>query len=65
LQGLVAQSFFYPRHNMTIPSQHHDVNALEPELNRRPPTLQGSILIPSYPPLAKPQALQSRMHIMF
>jgi hypothetical protein len=47
---------------MTIPLQHHDVNALQPKSNPRSPTSQGPILTSFYPPLAKPQAPQSQLY---
>jgi hypothetical protein len=47
---------------MTIQTQHHNVNAFQQESNPRSLTSQGSPLVPSYPPLAKPQAPQFHMH---
>jgi hypothetical protein len=52
--------FLYPPHQMTISTLWWQ--CIQLELNLGPPTSQGSALIPSYPPLAKPWAPQARMH---
>jgi hypothetical protein len=40
-KDLLPHPFFYLPHDVTAPSQHHDVNALQLESNPRSPTSQG------------------------